>query len=87
MVIFYKKWKKIQFNSINKKQNGLKQPTNEKSSTRKPVSEDIKKSFECVTITDSKFSNKSSGKNDAKEHIHKLGNNITWTVSLEVQDY
>ena len=47
-----------------------------KCQTRAGVSGDINKTLECLTITDSKFSN-SSGMNDAKEHIHKWGNNIT----------
>ena len=48
-----------------------------KCQTRAGVSGDVNKTLDCVTITDSKFSIKSSGMNDAKEHIHKWGNNIT----------
>ena len=47
-----------------------------KCHTRAGVSGDINKKLECVTITDSKLS-KSSGMIDAKEHIHKLGKNMT----------
>ena len=36
---------------------------------------DINKSFECVIITDNKFS-KSSGMNHTSEHIHKFSNNM-----------
>ena len=45
--------------------------------TRTGVSGDVNKTIECVTITDSKFSDKSSGMNDAKVHIHKWGNDTT----------
>ena len=44
--------------------------------TRADVSGDVYETLECVTKTDSKFSNRVSGKNDAKEHIQKLGNNM-----------
>ena len=44
-----------------------------KCQTRAGVSGDVYKTIECVTKTDSK----SSGMNDAKEHIHKWGNNMT----------
>ena len=47
-----------------------------KCQTLPGVSGDVNKMLECVTKTDSKFSN-SSGMNDAKEHIHKWGNNMT----------
>ena len=47
-----------------------------KYQTRAGVSGNVNKTLECVTITDSKFSN-CSGMNDDKEHIHKLGNNMT----------
>ena len=33
LFVFYKRWKKVQWNSINDKQNGLQQSKNEKSST------------------------------------------------------
>ena len=52
-----------------------------KCQTRAGVSRDVIKMLECVTITDSKFS-KSSGMNDAKEHIQKWGNNMTLTVGF-----
>ena len=49
-----------------------------KFQTRAGLSGDINKSFEYVTIADSKFSNRVlHGMNDAREHIHKLGNNMT----------
>ena len=47
-----------------------------KCQTRAGVSGDVDKTLECVTITNSKLS-KSSGMNDANEHIHKWGNNMT----------
>ena len=45
--------------------------------SRAGVSGDVYKTLECVTKTDSKFSNRVLRMNDAKEHIHKWGNNMT----------
>ena len=54
-----------------------------KCQTRAGVSGDINKTLECVTITDSKLSNRVlEWINDAKERIYKLGNNMTWTVGF-----
>ena len=50
--------------------------------TRAGVSSDIKKYFECVTITNSKFLIEYWYMNDDKEHIEKLGNNMTWTIGF-----
>ena len=47
--------------------------------TRAGVYMYFNKTLECFTITDSMFS-KSSGMNDAKEHIHKLG--YVWLEQL-----
>ena len=52
MVTFYKKWKKVQENSKNKKQNLLKQSKNEKSSTLRSSEEMlIKKTLKQFTET------------------------------------
>ena len=52
-----------------------------KCRTRAGISWDVNKTLRCVAITDGKFS-KSYGMNDAKERIHKWGNNMTWTIGF-----